>query len=438
MSEDGILPASFKKKDEKKDVLTVSLSVFAATCVIVFFFAKKFEEILSFTIFLDCIGMATSAATIFILRKRTKHLDGTGIFKMKLYPLMPLIFITTYIFVGIMIGIETPNPALIGLAVFAFFLIIYFATRKKLENNNMSSKMDLSYILNELGEERENYFNAVSPPIIQTSNFAFKKVDDLRKAFEDEMSGYLYSRGLNPTVEILRKKLAALDEAEDCLVFNSGAAAIFAGILANVKAGDHIVSVKSPYTWAQKMFDVMLPRFNVTTTYIDGTSLQNWERATQSTTTLYYLESPNSWDFALQDIKAVASLARSKKITTFIDNSYCTPLYQRPIEMGIDMAMQTATKYIGGHSDTLGGVLSGSHAMIKKIFESEYLNIGSGIQPFNAWLLIRGLRTLPARLDRITKTTNEVLQFLKQHPKVEKVIFPFDESFSQYELAKNK
>jgi cystathionine beta-lyase/cystathionine gamma-synthase len=297
---------------------------------------------------------------------------------------------------------------------------------------------ELSFILNELGEERENYYNAVSAPIIQTSNFAFRKVDDLRKAFEDEMSSYLYSRGLNPTVEILRKKLAALDEAEDCLVFNSGAAAIFAGILANVKAGDHIVSVKSPYTWAQRMFDIVLPRFNVTTTYIDGTSLQNWERATQASTVLYYLESPNSWDFALQDLKAVASLAASKKITTFIDNSYCTPLYQQPIEMGIDLAMQTATKYIGGHSDTLGGVLSGSHIMIKKIFDSEYLNIGSGIQPFNAWLLIRGLRTLPARLDRITKTTNEVLQFLKQHPRVERVIFPFDESFSQYELAKKQ
>ena len=295
--------------------------------------------------------------------------------------------------------------------------------------------MDLSYILNELGEERENYFNAIAPPIIQTSNFAFKKVEELSKAFDDEMGGYLYSRGLNPTVEILRKKLAALDRAEDCLVFNSGAAAIFAGVLANVKSGDHIVSVNAPYTWAQRMFDVVLPRFNVTTTYIDGTKIENWETATRPGTTLYYLESPNSWDFALQDIKAVAALAKSKSITTFIDNSYCTPFYQKPIEMGMDMAMQTATKYIGGHSDVLGGVLSGSHTMMKKIFDSEYLNIGSGIQPFNAWLLIRGLRTLPARLDRITKTSNEVLQFLKKHPKIESVIFPFDDSFPQYRLA---
>lgn len=298
--------------------------------------------------------------------------------------------------------------------------------------------MDLSYILNELGEERENYFNAIAAPIIQTSNFAFKKTDDLEKALEDEMTGYLYSRGLNPTVEILRKKLAALDGAEDCLVFNSGAAAIFAGVLANVKTGDHIVSVRAPYTWAQRMFDVILPRFAVTTTYIDGTKIKNWESATKGNTSFYYLESPNSWDFALQDIKAVAGLAQSKGITSFIDNSYCTPLQQDVIGMGIDLAMQTATKYIGGHSDTLGGVLSGSKDMMKKIFDSEYLNIGSGIQPFNAWLLIRGLRTLPARLERITKTTLEVLKFLKQHPKVEEVIFPFDESFPQYELAKKQ
>jgi cystathionine beta-lyase/cystathionine gamma-synthase len=297
---------------------------------------------------------------------------------------------------------------------------------------------DLSYILNEWGEDREHYFNAVSPPIIQTSNFIFKKVEDLRRGLEDEMSGFLYSRGLNPTVEILRKKLAAMDGAEDCLVFNSGAAAIFAGILANVKAGDHIVSVRSPYTWAQRMFDIVLPRFGVTTTYIDGTKIDNWTQATKINTTLYYLESPNSWTFALQDIRAVVSLAKSKNITTLIDNSYCTPLQQNVIEMGIDLAIQTATKYISGHSDTLGGVLCGSRSMIKRIFDSEYLNIGSGIQPFNAWLLIRGLRTLPLRLDRINQSTSQLINYLKQHPRIESIIFPFDPSFPQYELAKQQ
>jgi cystathionine beta-lyase/cystathionine gamma-synthase len=298
--------------------------------------------------------------------------------------------------------------------------------------------MDISYIINELGEDRENYFNAVAPPIIQTSNFRINTVDELRARFEDEQSGYLYSRGINPTVDILRKKLAALDGAEDALVFSSGAAAIFAGVLANVKTGDHIVSVDKPYTWAQRMFDVVLPRFGVSTTYIDGTQIENFERAILPNTALIYLESPNSWEFKLQDLQAVAELAKAEGILTMIDNSYCTPLFQQPIPMGIDIAMQTATKYIGGHSDTVGGVLCGSAGMMKKIFDSELLNIGSGIQPFNAWLLIRGLRTMPVRLERIAKTTRKVAAFLKTHPRVEDILFPFDESFPQYDLARQQ
>jgi len=299
-------------------------------------------------------------------------------------------------------------------------------------------EMELSYILNEYAEERDEYFRAIAPPIIQTSNFAFKKVDDLRKSFENEYSTWLYNRGLNPTVEILRKKLAALDGAEDCLVFNSGASAIFASVLANVKSGDHIVSVRHPYTWAKKMFNEILPRFNVSTTYVDGRDIKNFETATKENTTLYYLESPNSWMFELQDLKAVAALAKEKNIITICDNSFCTPLYQKPIEYGIDLVLQSATKYIGGHSDVVAGVLSGSRKMIEKIFNSEFLNIGSGIQPFNAWLLIRGLRTLPMRLERITNTTNKVAAYLKQQPLVEKIIFPFDEGFEQYALAKQQ
>ncbi len=298
--------------------------------------------------------------------------------------------------------------------------------------------MDISYIINELAEDREDYFRAIAPPIVQTSNFAFKTVDAFRKSFEDEYSTWLYSRGLNPTVDILRKKLAALDGAEDCLVFNSGAAAIFAAVLANVKSGDHIVSVRNPYTWAQRTFEVILPRFNVSHTYVDGTDVQNFESAIQPNTTLIYLESPNSWTFELQDLEAIASLAKQKNIITICDNSYCTPLYQKPIELGIDLVLQSATKYIGGHSDVIAGVLSGSKSMIERIFNSEYMNIGSGIQPFNAWLLIRGLRTLPIRLERITASTYTIVDYLKQHTKVEKVYFPFDKDFPQYGLAKKQ
>ncbi|MBC7723018.1 MAG: aminotransferase class I/II-fold pyridoxal phosphate-dependent enzyme [Pedobacter sp.] len=298
--------------------------------------------------------------------------------------------------------------------------------------------MDLSYIINEYAEGRDEYFNAVAPPIIQTSNFAFKKVNDLRQSFENEYSTYLYSRGLNPTVEILRKKLAALDGAEDCLVFNSGAAAIFASVLANIKSGDHIISINNPYTWAKKLFEVILPRFNVTHSYVDGTNIDNFKAAITQNTAIIYLESPNSWTYDLQDLQAIANLAKQHNIITICDNSYCTPIYQKPIALGIDLVLQSATKYIGGHSDVVAGVLSGKKEMIKRIFNSEYNTIGSGIQPFNAWLLIRGLRTLPMRLERISRTTLTVIDYLQNHPKVEAVIFPLHPSFPQYDLAKQQ
>ncbi len=300
------------------------------------------------------------------------------------------------------------------------------------------NKLDLSFILNELGEDRDQYFRAIAPPIMQTSNFAFSSIEDLAKVFEDEFSAYLYSRGLNPTIDILRSKLAALDGAEDCLVFNSGSSAIFASVFANIQSGDHIVSVQKPYTWAQRMFDKVLPKFNVVTTYVDGRKIENFERAILPNTRIIYLESPNSWDFALQDLKAVAELARAENIITICDNSYCSPLHQQPIKYGIDMVLQSASKYIGGHSDVVAGVLSGTRSMIKRIFDNELLNMGISISPFNAWLLIRGLRTLSTRLERITRTTHEVIKFLKQHPRVEEVIFPFDESFPQFELAQQQ
>jgi len=298
--------------------------------------------------------------------------------------------------------------------------------------------MDLSYILNELGEEREHYFNAIAPPIIQTSNFKFNTVDEMRQRFKDEYGGYIYSRGLNPTVDILRKKLAALDEAEDALVFNSGASAIFSSVVPFVSSGDHIISVRNPYTWAQRLFNDFLPRFGVQTSYVEGRLLSDFENAIQENTKLIYLESPNSWDFGLQDIEAISKLAKTRNCLVVIDNSYCSPYYQKPILLGADLVLQSATKYLAGHSDVVCGVLTGRKELLQKVFNLEYLTAGNGIQPFNAWLLMRGLRTLPARMDRIAKTTQVVLEYLKQHPKIESVVFPLDANFPQVELARKQ
>ena len=298
--------------------------------------------------------------------------------------------------------------------------------------------MDLSYILNELGEDRENYFNAIAPPIIQTSNFAFKTVKDFRDALADEFDADLYSRGNNPTLNILRKKLAALDGAEDALVFSSGIGAITVPILALLKQGDHVVSVENPYSWTIKLFKNFLPKFGITTTFIDGTDIQNFKDAIRPETRLIYLESPNTFSYELQDLKAVADLAKSKGILTMIDNSYCTPLYQRPIELGIDFSAQTATKYIGGHSDVVAGVVTGKRELIKQMFDHEYMTIGPSLSPHSAWLLIRGLRTLPLRLQRSFESAKVVSDWLANHPLVAKVIWPFREDFKQYELGQQQ
>ncbi len=298
--------------------------------------------------------------------------------------------------------------------------------------------MDLSYILNELGEERENYFNAIAPPIIQTSNFKFNTVEDFRAALADEYQGNLYSRGFNPTIDILRKKLAALDGAEDALVFSSGIAAITVPILALLQSGDEVICVENPYSWTIKLFKEFLPKYGVSTTFIDGTDLNQFENAITAKTKLIYLESPNTFSFDVQDLAAVAKIAKAKGILTLIDNSYCSPLYQQPIAYGIDLVAQSATKYLAGHSDVVAGVLTGKRELLEQIFNKEYLNIGAALAPQNAWLLLRGLRTLPIRLEKITDTANKVIDYLKNHPKVEKVLHPFNEDNKDLILAKKQ
>ncbi len=299
-------------------------------------------------------------------------------------------------------------------------------------------KKHLSEILIHTGEERKQYFNAVSPPIIQTSNFAFSSFDEFRLAFSDELTQRVYSRGNNPTVEILRKKLAALEGSEDALVFSSGMGAVSAAVLANVKAGDHIVCVNAPYSWTNKLLQNFLSRFGVTHTYVDGRDISNIEAAFQSNTTLLYLESPNSLTFELQDLEACAKLAKTRGVVTCIDNSYASPIYQNPIEFGIDIVVHSGTKYINGHSDVVLGVLCGSNEMVKKIFESEFMTLGGILSPHEAGLVIRGLRTLDIRMKRSHESTVKIVSYLENHPKVREVLYPFSPSFPQYELAKKQ
>lgn len=298
--------------------------------------------------------------------------------------------------------------------------------------------MDLSYILNELGEERENYFNAVAPPIIQTSNFKFNTVEDFRSALADEYQGNLYSRGFNPTIDILRKKLAALDGAEDALVFSSGISAVTVPVLALLKSGDEVICVENPYSWTIRLFKDFLPKYGVTTTFVDGTDLNQFEQAITQNTKLIYLESPNTFSFDVQNLEAIAKLAKANGILTMIDNSYCSPIYQQPIAYGIDLVAQSATKYLAGHSDVVAGVVTGRKELLQQIFNNEYMNIGTALAPQNAWLLLRGLRTLPIRLEKISKNADKVIDYLENHPKVAQVLHPFSKNNKDLALAKQQ
>lgn len=298
--------------------------------------------------------------------------------------------------------------------------------------------MNQSYIINQLGEDRENYYNAVAPPIIQTSNFAYKSVDDFSFAIKNEKDRHIYSRGNNPTVDILAKKMAALEGAEDCLMVGSGAAAISNSIISQIRANDHIVSVKNPYTWANNLMTKILPRFNVETTFVDGTIVENFVNACKPETKLIYLESPNSWTFELQDLENIAKFAKTRGITTIIDNSYCTALCQRPIDFGIDIVIYSATKYYNGHSDVVVGAICGSKEKITQIFHSEYMTFGNILAPQNAWLMLRSLRTLPIRLKQSSETTLKIIDYLNNSDKIEKIWYPYSKTGQQFELAQKQ
>lgn len=298
--------------------------------------------------------------------------------------------------------------------------------------------MDVSYILNHLGEEREEYYGAVAPPVFQTSNFCFKTVAEMREKLKRELETPFYSRGFNPTVSVLRKKVAALEMAEDALVFSSGSAAVAAAIMSVVKAGDHVVCVEKPYSWTNNLLTKYLSKYDVTTTFVNGKELVNFENAIQANTKLIYLESPNSLTFEMQDITGVAALAKSKNIFTIIDNSYCSPINQQPITFGIDMVIHSATKYLNGHSDVVAGVVCGTKERIMKMMAEEYMTIGGIISAQDAALILRGLRTLELRVNRSAESTKKIVVFLENHPKIKQINYPFLSTNPQLHLAKKQ
>ena len=288
------------------------------------------------------------------------------------------------------------------------------------------------------GEDRESGGPA-APPLHQTSTFTFPSWDAIDDAFDRRTEAFIYSRLGNPTVRLAEDKLARLAGGERARLFASGMAAISAAVLSCVEAGNHVVAVRNVYGPASTLLDGYLRRkMGLDITFVGGEDPAEVEAALTDRTRLLYLESPSSAVFGLQDLGALAELARSRGIRTVVDNTWATPLFQKPLALGIDLEVHSVSKYLGGHSDLVGGAVIGSRERLDALATAEGELLGATMPPFEAWLLTRSLRTLPVRLRQHESSGLAVARFLEGHPAVRRVLHPGLESHPQHALARRQ
>ena len=278
---------------------------------------------------------------------------------------------------------------------------------------------------------------AVAPPIYQTANFAGSSAEDFAERAQRPRHPEFYTRYGNPTLQQAEQVLAALEGAESALVTASGMAAISAAVLSVVSAGSHVVAQTNHYGGTLNLLRDFLPRFGVAVTQVDQRKAKDFEAAMRPNTKLVIVESPSNPVMRLTDLRTVADIAKSRGALTLIDNTFATPLNQRPLDLGIDLVFHSATKYFGGHSDLIAGVVMGSAKLISKIWESHVI-IGATLGPFDAWLLLRGLRTFPMRVRQHNENALALAKFLQQHPAVKQVHYPGLPSHPQHELARKQ
>lgn len=294
-------------------------------------------------------------------------------------------------------------------------------------------------VMQHLAEDRQRHHGAVVPPLYQTSLFTFEGWDAIDDAFDHRTERFIYSRVSNPTVAIAEEKLAALAGAQRAKLFASGMAAISAAILHCVRAGDHVVAVRNVYGPTSNLLTRYLgEKMGLEVSFVDGRDPDEFAAATRPNTRLYYLESPTSAVFELQDLDAIATLAKSRSITTICDNTWATPVFQHPLALGIDLEVHSCSKYLGGHSDIVAGVVMGSRERIDAISCAEYELVGGKMAPFDAWLLIRSLRTLSARMERHERSAQRIAAFLAADPRIVDVRYPGLASHPQHELVRRQ
>ena len=294
-------------------------------------------------------------------------------------------------------------------------------------------------ITSHYGEEYDKYYNAIVPPIFMNSLNVFDEIDDYFNAKVHDKHTYVYGRVQNPTVRILEDKVAALEHGVAAFAFGSGMAAATTAVLSVVKTGDNIVCLRNAYGPLKNFVENYCPQhLGTTLTYVKGNEVSEFEQAITDNTSLVILESPSSVVFTLQDVEAVSQIAHAHGAKVYIDNSFCSPIFSNPLDMGADIVMHTASKYMGGHSDIIGGMLAVRDEELANAIVTNRELFGGIIGPMEAWLIIRGLRTLSVRVKAHEEVAMKVAEYLENHPKVAKVYYTGLKSHPQYDLVQKQ
>ena len=285
------------------------------------------------------------------------------------------------------------------------------------------------------GEPPCRVTGALDTPIYQSTTFVSTSADEMAAVYGEEKFGYMYTRYGNPTIRALEEKLQKLEGGEAALAFSSGMAAISSAILGYVKMGDHVVASRSLYGAAYNFLNRKLPRMGASTTFVESTRVEDFEKAIRPTTRMIYFETPSNPVLAILDIAALAALGRSRGIPTMIDNTFASPALQQPLCLGVTVAVHSATKYLCGHGDAMGGAVIGPKPYIDELVHEVIRDFGGVISPFNAWLILRGIRTLHLRMPAHCSNAQKIAEFLGQHPKVERVNYPGLPKHPGHEIA---
>lgn len=286
-------------------------------------------------------------------------------------------------------------------------------------------------------QTKRSDFNEHSTPLYLTSSYVFDDAEDMRAQFAEEKEGEIYSRYANPNVQEFINKMAFLENAENGWATASGMAAVFTFFGALLSAGDHIVSARSVFGSTHRLFTEILPKWGITTTYVDFDDYVGYENAITSSTKILYLETPSNPGLDIIDLERVAVICKKKNILFAVDNCFATPLLQRPIDFGADVSIHSATKYIDGQGRSLGGIILSSNAIIEKV-KSFARHTGPALSPFNAWILSKSLETLDVRMERHCNNALEIAKRLEKHPAVAWVKYPFLPSHPQYAIAQRQ